>query len=529
MPTSSARPDDLLAFEQTTSTALADLYDPALTLMEKLEAVRSNGEAQQFIPTIPYIGHDVLDLYSIGRHLASWAGDVARAFRQADSDGDGTVDDSLLASVARLGNGTFTIIRVNGRVVVDTGDGDDQVSVVNVPGGVRITVNGVSQVLTGADAAAIILRLGGGNDRIEVSTDVDVRFTLEGQDGNDFLESGAGDDTIRGGEGRDYIDGFSGDDEIDGGDGHDVIYAGDGNDTVAGGSGVDYLEGGAGDDTLLGGRDHDILSGGDGADRLDGQGGDDAIYTGAGSDRATDHQGTNTVYGQPIDDVWDPVQGSATNRTVIVDLSGLPGDAAIRIDPDASPRFRQRIMQDLSMLRSSPNGRMMLLALDDIHNDTRAIAADWPVLGGIAYQGDTITIREYPGNDNSNSSYDGAPFDLWRSNEIQQSRNIVEMYPGSYTPDAHNINWQEIPPVAVFYHELAHQYDFGYETGLDGEYPEPNGPQRNLERQAVGLPVDHDDDPNTPEQVDPDHPIEYTENGLRREMGLPDRTTYGPP
>jgi hypothetical protein len=49
------------------------------------------------------------------------------------------------------------------------------------------------------------------------------------------------------------------------------------------------------------------------------------------------------------------------------------------------------------------------------------------------------------------------------------------------------------------------------------------------ERQAVGLPVDHDGDPSTPEQVDPDHPITYTENGLRREMGLPDRTTYGWP
>jgi Ca2+-binding RTX toxin-like protein len=527
MPTSSARPADLLAFEQTTSTALGELYDPSLTLMEKLEAVRSNAQAQQFLPSIPYIGQEVLDLYSIGRHLARWVGDVGRAFQNADGNGDGVVDDVLLGSVPRLGNGTFTVMRVNGRVVVDTGDGDDQVSVVNVPGGVRITVNGVSQVITGAEASSIILRLGGGNDSIEVDTDVDVHFTLEGQDGSDVLEAGAGNDTIYGGEGRDYVDGFSGDDVLDGGDGHDVIYAGDGNDTVSGGSGVDYLEGGAGDDTLLGGRDHDILSGGDGADRLDGQAGGDVIYTGAGSDRATDHQGSNTIYGQPIDDVWNPIEGSATNWTVIVDLSGLPGDAALQIDPDASPRFRQRIMQDLQMLRSSPDGRAMLLAMDDIHNDTKAIAADWPVLGGIAYQGDTITISEYPGRDNSSSSYESTL--LGRENEISQSRNIVEMYPGSYTPDPHNITWQEAPPVAIFFHELAHQYDFGYETSMDGDYQEPGGPVPNDERQAVGLPVDHDGDPNTPEIVDPDHPHQYTENGLRDEMGLPDRTTYGHP
>ena len=171
----------------------------------------------------------------------------------------------------------------------------------------------------------------------------------------------------------------------------------------------------------------------------------------------------------------------------------------------------------------------MLLALDDIHEDTKAIAADWPVLGGIAYQGDTITIREYPGTDNSNSSYEGALFDLWRSNEINPRAAITEMYGGSYTPHPTDTAWQEVLPVVVLFHEMAHQYDFGYETAIDGTYPEPNGPVNNLERQAVGLPVDHDGDPGTPEQVDPDHPLTYTENGLRREMGLPDRTTHGWP
>jgi hypothetical protein len=66
-------------------------------------------------------------------------------------------------------------------------------------------------------------------------------------------------------------------------------------------------------------------------------------------------------------------------------------------------------------------------------------------------------------------------------------------------------------------------------TSIDGTTPEPSGPVNTRERQAVGLPVDHDGDPNTPPIVDPDHPIEYTENGLRRELGLPDRATYGPP
>jgi hypothetical protein len=29
--------------------------------------------------------------------------------------------------------------------------------------------------------------------------------------------------------------------------------------------------------------------------------------------------------------------------------------------------------------------------------------------------------------------------------------------------------------------------------------------------------------------IDPNHPTELTENALRKEMGLPERTTYGPP
>jgi hypothetical protein len=525
--TSSAQPGKLLAFETAAGDALAGLFDPAIDLMAALHTVRIDPDAQRFCPDVPYLGSDVLDLYAIGRHLAGWVGDVGRAFQAADTDGDGRVDDSQLAGVPRLGNGTFTVMEVGGRVVIDTGDGDDQVTVVPVDGGIRITVNGVSQVLTGVAATNVMIRVGGGNDTIEIGTDVEVDFTLEGQTGRDQLEGGAGDDTIRGGADRDYIDGFSGNDQLDGGDAHDVIYAGDGDDTVSGGAGRDYLDGGLGADTVMGGDQADIVSGGGDGDRLDGQGGDDVIYAGGGDDRITDHHGDNTAYVQPGDDDTDLVMGGSHTAAITVDLSGLPGDSALRIE--GSPRFQQRMLADLEMLRSSPNGREMLLALDDIHEDTKAIAADWPVLGEIAYQGDTITLREYPGTDNSTSSYEGAPFDLWRSNEIRQSRAITEMYPGSYMPHPTNIAWQEVPPVVVLFHEMAHQYDFGYETAIDGTYPEPSGPVNNLERQAVGLPVDQDDDPSTPEQVDPDHPITYTENGLRREMGLPDRTTYGSP
>ena len=43
---------------------------------------------------------------------------------------------------------------------------------------------------------------------------------------------------------------------------------------------------------------------------------------------------------------------------------------------------------------------------------------------------------------------------------------------------------------------------------------------------AAGLPIGHDNNPNIPEIIDPKHPLQCTENGLRDEMGLPKRESY---
>jgi hypothetical protein len=48
----------------------------------------------------------------------------------------------------------------------------------------------------------------------------------------------------------------------------------------------------------------------------------------------------------------------------------------------------------------------------------------------------------------------------------------------------------------------------------------------NRERAAAGLPIDHDDNPATADRIDPDHPYELTENGLREELGVPHRPRY---
>lgn len=148
----------------------------------------------------------------------------------------------------------------------------------------------------------------------------------------DFIDGGAGDDSILaswgadrvvGGSGDDDLDGLAGDDVLEGGDGSDVL-AGDGttkpgflstvnsqyhgNDFLDGGEGADELTGGGGQDALFGGVGNDklwgdasgatdavdavelehhgadYLDGEDGNDYLEGGGKDDVLYGGAGND-----------------------------------------------------------------------------------------------------------------------------------------------------------------------------------------------------------------------------------------------------
>ena len=91
------------------------------------------------------------------------------------------------------------------------------------------------------------------------------------------------------------------------------------------------------------------------------------------------------------------------------------------------------------------------------------------------------------------------------------------------------------PPVVTLFHELAHVYDFTHGTTNGQPYNGASGrdvdgygnPVANFERQATGLPIDDDGDPATANRIDPRHPVELTENGLRAEMHLANRDTYG--
>ncbi|WP_138504742.1 calcium-binding protein [Nostoc sp. PA-18-2419] len=135
---------------------------------------------------------------------------------------------------------------------------------------------------------------GAGNDKINSVGD----DFIDAGAGNDSIQDYYGTDTILGGDGDDGIITFGGiNDSIDGGAGDDYINFDRGGGTVIGGDGNDeiysgFLDntynttilGGNGDDTITGGYGDDTLNGGVGNDSLNGSGGNDTLNGGSGND-----------------------------------------------------------------------------------------------------------------------------------------------------------------------------------------------------------------------------------------------------
>lgn len=78
----------------------------------------------------------------------------------------------------------------------------------------------------------------------------------------------------------------------------DHVIGNDGNDTISGGAGNDWLEGGNGNDSLTGGSGDDLIEGGNGDDSLSGNAGDDRLLGGSGSDtyHYSSGDGLDTIY-----------------------------------------------------------------------------------------------------------------------------------------------------------------------------------------------------------------------------------------
>jgi hypothetical protein len=174
------------------------------------------------------------------------------------------------------------------------------------------------------------------------TTSAPIDTNVDGDDGNDNLQTGSADDFLDGEAGNDTLNGGEGDDDLD--DGHTAFGTG-GNDVLIGGPGrdamtgnrrelpttvtldgvandgfpslaeadnvqVEEFEGGNGDDTLVGDDDtngisaflgNDVIQAGGGTDTMGGGPGDDQIDPGAGVDDIHCGSGIDTALLTPGD------------------------------------------------------------------------------------------------------------------------------------------------------------------------------------------------------------------------------------
>ncbi len=421
-------------------------------------------------------------------------------------------------TIAEAGFGQ-TYVSSDQLVVTTKGTGNDDVQVTQRDDGtLDVSVNGESYEMRLAENQELTLRTGAGNDTINVAPNVKVNIVVDGGAGDDSIttgagddriDGGAGDDTISTGAGRDDIFGNTGNDKIEAGAGDDVVYGGDGDDTMLGNDGVDFLEGGKGKDDLDGGAGKNMLSGGLDDDIIRSGADGNRIYTGGGTDTVEGVTNSDKVYAQQGVDAVNFAAGQRDNGQVVVnvELNSKLGTQGVKVE--GSDAFRQRVEAEIEFLRSSPNGQQMLAEFD-------AAAAN----------GNTVTIKELANEQNGYAQTLGRG-DAEISNGKAGEGSDVQI---SYNPSFHMDAFPA--PVVVLYHEMSHAYNGVNGTFQPGTYSgtgPDNGQVPNAERQAVGLetsaqPFDFDGDPSTPATTH--NPIDLTENGLRRELGLPDRPSY---
>ncbi|MEP4196907.1 MAG: Ig-like domain-containing protein [Aliishimia sp.] len=200
-----------------------------------------------------------------------------------------------------------------------TGQGIDQfIGIENLIGTAfndRLTGDQDDNEIWGGDGDDVMIGLGG-ND------------ILHGQDGNDTLTGSGGDDILNGGDGDDIIDGVGGRDTLNGGAGNDML---------TGDVGVDTINGGEGLDDIFGNFGVDIIDGGDGNDNIRAGGSGDIVEGGAGNDRLVGANGKDTLFGGTGNDIFYGGAGTGGGdglRDVFVFKSAANGDGGFDIIRD---------------------------------------------------------------------------------------------------------------------------------------------------------------------------------------------------
>lgn len=211
----------------------------------------------------------------------TWADDI-RGGNGADVIWGGAGDDTILGR-----GGNDILVGGLGYDHVYGGEGDDL-----IVGGIDIKLNNAANFLEQWQDILLSYLSMTPEKLASKFTITNKSQYMGGDEGNDIVISGNGDDHLGGNTGNDVIyagggnDGLWGDNALDTIGGNDTLYGEDGNDSLYGGMGDDVLFGGTGNDTLIGDRTseadgpligNDYLDGGEGADSLFGGDGNDTL------------------------------------------------------------------------------------------------------------------------------------------------------------------------------------------------------------------------------------------------------------
>jgi|GEM_PF-974921 len=197
-------------------------------------------------------------------------------------DGDDTLDGGAANDSLRGGNGADLLIAGAGD---DRLDGEAGLDTLRGGAGNDTYVVDFGDVIQEVDGEGIDTVQARGNYTlaagvyVELLTDIsNTGAVLIGNELDNGITGGGGNDTIRGLDGVDSLSGGNGNDTMEGGASNDIVRGDNGDDTLFGNDGDDKLDGGVGNDTLDGGLGNDQLTGGPGSDTLKGGDGNDTYY-----------------------------------------------------------------------------------------------------------------------------------------------------------------------------------------------------------------------------------------------------------
>ncbi|MBK3455106.1 M91 family zinc metallopeptidase [Pseudomonas sp. MF6754] len=423
------------------------------------------------------------------------------------------------------------------KLTLETGNTSDTIHVSNrTDGRLNVEVNGKSYIFDARDAidevpTKLVIKSNGGDDKIKVDADVMLYVTIEAGDGNDHVRAGGGPSRLLGGSGNDflqlgsgagYAEGNEGSDMMIGGSGNAILYGNNGNDWMYAGPGAaskkSHMDGGSGSDTMYAGNGHTIMNGGRGDDVMQGRD-RTTFYSGKGNDTIRSNNRDDLIYAKPSDRFLNSAH--AKLRAVTPSEAGKRG-----FNVQGTAEFKQRVEDDLELLRSSPAGQKMLAEMD--------AAADRNGVPVTLQDGGKRDRTDYAFNQQEPDQLDPeAPVKGYVHNGVQGApiTDGVVRYSPSSTFDAPVSGGF---PITNLYHEMVHAYNGATGSFLPGTTEEPVAGEPpedtpNIERQAVGLPTgaepfDFDHDPLTPPTAT--NPAPFTENSLRKEMGLNLRNRY---